>query len=117
MYRLRAKVPEQDLAVLSPEGGVSYLLLHSHTSASAFLVGHFLASIYWPDWISQGDKVKDSLVGPYSVPNALKRAEELCALGKQSRCQYHSGQGIVAAGMGRTTRLQRTGSQLVNSGR
>ena len=42
--------------------------------------GPVLASIYWPDWISQGDKVLAALEGPYSVPEALKRAELLCAL-------------------------------------
>ncbi len=38
------------------------------------------ASIYWPDWITQGDMVKAAMEGPYSVPEALERAELLCAL-------------------------------------
>ena len=38
------------------------------------------ASVYWPDWISQGDKIKAAMEGPYSVPEALDRAEVLCAL-------------------------------------
>jgi hypothetical protein len=48
--------------------------------AAGIQYGEVLASIYWPDWISQGDKVKASLEGPYSVPQALERAETLCAL-------------------------------------
>ena len=42
--------------------------------------GEVLASIYWPDWIRQGNKVKAALEGPYSVPEALERAQTLCAL-------------------------------------
>jgi len=38
------------------------------------------ASIYWPDRTAQGDMVKAALEGPYSVPEALERAETLCAL-------------------------------------
>lgn len=38
------------------------------------------ASIYWPDWISGGDKIKAALEGPYSVDEALRRAESLCYL-------------------------------------
>jgi hypothetical protein len=26
------------------------------------------ANVYWPDWISQGDKIKAFMEGPYSVP-------------------------------------------------
>jgi hypothetical protein len=60
------------------------------------------ASIYWPEWISQGDKIKASLEGPYSVPEALERADELCALWRlQSRCYRYRRQGIVAARMGK----------------
>lgn len=43
------------------------------------------ANIYWPDWITQGDMVKASLEGPYTVPEALERAETLCALWAFSR--------------------------------
>lgn len=39
-----------------------------------------LANIYWPDWVSQGDKVLASMEGPYPVAEALERAELLCAL-------------------------------------
>ena len=39
-----------------------------------------VASIYWPDWITQGDKVPSAMEGPYSVYDALERAETLCAL-------------------------------------
>ena len=48
-------------------------------TAAGIDYGEVLASIYWPDWISQGDMVKASLEGPYSVPEALERAEFLCA--------------------------------------
>ena len=41
--------------------------------------GEVLASIHWPDWISQGDKVNAALQGPYSVPDTLERAQTLCA--------------------------------------
>lgn len=33
------------------------------------------ANVYWPDWVSQGDKVHAAMEGPYSVPEALERAE------------------------------------------
>jgi hypothetical protein len=49
-------------------------------SAFGIEYGEVLASIYWPDWITQGDKVKSALEGPYSVPEALERAETLCSL-------------------------------------
>jgi hypothetical protein len=49
-------------------------------TAAGIQFGEVVASIYWPDWISQGDKVKASLEGPYSVPEALERAQTLCAL-------------------------------------
>ena len=39
-----------------------------------------VASIYWPDWISGGDRVRSAMEGPYSIPDALARAEFLCAL-------------------------------------
>lgn len=42
--------------------------------------GEGLASSHWPDWISQGDKIKASLEGPYPIPDALERAETLCAV-------------------------------------
>lgn len=42
--------------------------------------GEVFASIYWPDRITQGDMVKASLEGPYTVPAALERAANLCAL-------------------------------------
>tara|TARA_R110002124_G_scaffold16882_7_gene71448 strand:+ start:12801 stop:13043 length:243 start_codon:yes stop_codon:yes gene_type:complete len=38
------------------------------------------ANVYWPDRISQGHKVHAAMEGPYSVPQALERAELLCAL-------------------------------------
>lgn len=38
------------------------------------------ANVYWPDWITGGDMVKAAMEGPYSVPEALERAELLCAL-------------------------------------
>ena len=49
-------------------------------TAAGIDYGEVLASIYWPDWISQGDKVHAALEGPYSVPDALERAQTLCAL-------------------------------------
>lgn len=49
-------------------------------TAAGIDYGEVVASIYWPDWISQGDKIHAALEGPYSVPEALKRADELCAL-------------------------------------
>ena len=33
-------------------------------SAFGIEYGEVLASIYWPDWITQGDKVKSALEGP-----------------------------------------------------
>jgi len=39
-----------------------------------------VASIYWPDWITGGDKVRAAMEGPYEVAEALERAEMLCAL-------------------------------------
>lgn len=54
-------------------------------TASGIEYGEVMASIYWPDWISQGDKIKAALEGPYSVPEALKRANELCALWAYNR--------------------------------
>jgi hypothetical protein len=44
-----------------------------------------MASIYWPDWISQGDKIKSALEGPYPVEQALRRAESLCYLWAYNR--------------------------------
>lgn len=38
------------------------------------------ANVYWPDWVGGGDKIKAAMEGPYSVPEALDRAELLCAL-------------------------------------
>ncbi len=37
------------------------------------------ANIYWADWVGGGDKIKASMEGPYSVPEALARADVLCA--------------------------------------
>lgn len=37
------------------------------------------ASIYWPDWIANGDTIKASMEGPHSVREALDWAETLCA--------------------------------------
>jgi hypothetical protein len=42
--------------------------------------GALLASICWPAVISNVDKVTASLGGPYSVPDALERAQTLCVL-------------------------------------
>lgn len=42
--------------------------------------GELAASIYWPDWIAQGDKVRGSMEGPYSIDDALRRAESLRTL-------------------------------------
>ncbi|WP_193336151.1 hypothetical protein [Devosia beringensis] len=39
-----------------------------------------LANVYWPDWISQGDKINAAMEGPYPVAEALERAEILCAV-------------------------------------
>lgn len=39
-----------------------------------------LANIYWPDWVSQGDKVLAAMEGPYPVEEALRRADSLCYL-------------------------------------
>jgi hypothetical protein len=41
--------------------------------------GEPTASVCWPDWHFQGDLVKSSGEGPYSVPDALERAEQLRA--------------------------------------
>jgi hypothetical protein len=54
-------------------------------TAAGIEYGEALASVYWPDWISQGGKIKSALEGPYSVPEALKRADELCALWAYNR--------------------------------
>jgi len=54
-------------------------------TAAGIDYGEVLASIYWPDWISQGDKIKAALEGPYSVPDALERAKTLCALWAYNR--------------------------------
>ena len=54
-------------------------------SAAGIEFGEVLASIYWPDWISQGDKIHVALEGPYSVPEALDRAQTLCALWAYNR--------------------------------
>ena len=37
-------------------------------------------NVYWPDWITGGDKIQAAMEGPYTVPEALERAELLCAL-------------------------------------
>tara|TARA_R110002020_G_scaffold161283_7_gene346248 strand:- start:979 stop:1260 length:282 start_codon:yes stop_codon:yes gene_type:complete len=47
--------------------------------------GEVLASVYWPDWIGQGDQIHAAFEGPYSVPEALTRADELCALWAYNR--------------------------------
>lgn len=47
--------------------------------------GEVTASIYWPDWIAQGDKIKAALEGPYSVEEALRRADSLCYLWAYNR--------------------------------
>lgn len=44
-----------------------------------------LANVYWPDWISQGEKINAAMEGPYPVPEALERAELLCALWAYNR--------------------------------
>lgn len=44
-----------------------------------------LANVYWPDWVSQGDKINASMEGPYPVAEALQRAEILCAVWAYSR--------------------------------
>ena len=36
------------------------------------------AVIYWPDWTGGGTKVEAAIVGPFSVQDALDRAEQLC---------------------------------------
>lgn len=54
-------------------------------TAAGIDYGEVLASVYWPDWISQGDKVHAALEGPYPVPEALERAEMLCALWAYNR--------------------------------
>lgn len=54
-------------------------------TAAGIEFGEVLASIYWPDWISQGDKIKASLEGPYPVPGALDRAQTLCGLWAYNR--------------------------------
>jgi len=43
------------------------------------------ANVYWPDWVTCGDVVKAAMEGPYSVPEALERAELLCALWAYNR--------------------------------
>ena len=54
-------------------------------SAAGIEFGEVVASIYWPDWITQGDKVKAALEGPYPVEEALRRAESLCYLWAYNR--------------------------------
>lgn len=54
-------------------------------SAEGIEFGEPLASIYWPDWISQGDKIHAALEGPYSVEEALRRADSLCYLWAYNR--------------------------------
>lgn len=54
-------------------------------TAAGIEFGEPLASIYWPDWISQGDKIKAALEGPYSVEEALRRADSLCYLWAYNR--------------------------------
>lgn len=44
-----------------------------------------LANVYWPDWVNQGDKIKAAMEGPYSVVEALDRAELLCVLWAYNR--------------------------------
>lgn len=46
-------------------------------SAAGIEFGEVLASIYWPDRITQGDLVKAGLEGPYPVHEALERASQL----------------------------------------
>ncbi|MET3924628.1 hypothetical protein [Devosia sp. 2618] len=46
-------------------------------TAAGIYYGPVTASIYWPDWITQGDMIKAALEGPYTVPEALARAETL----------------------------------------
>jgi hypothetical protein len=53
--------------------------------AAGLHVPEVTASIYWPDWITGGDMVKSSMEGPYTVPDALERAELLCAMWAYSR--------------------------------
>lgn len=38
------------------------------------------ADVYWAEQISMGDKVPSGWEGPYAVPEALARAEELAVL-------------------------------------
>jgi hypothetical protein len=44
-----------------------------------------VASVYLPDWITGRNKVLSAMEGPYSVPDALERAELLCALWELER--------------------------------
>jgi hypothetical protein len=39
-----------------------------------------VASVYWAEKLLQGDKVQAGMEGPYTIPEALQRAEELRAL-------------------------------------
>ncbi|WP_173088982.1 hypothetical protein [Devosia sp. 1635] len=39
--------------------------------------GEPAASVYWPDWVAQGDKVQAGMQGPYPVPAALEIADVL----------------------------------------
>ncbi|WP_127752703.1 hypothetical protein [Devosia sp. 1566] len=45
------------------------------------IVPETVASIYWPDWITGGDKVLSTMEGPYSVPDALARRVPLRPVG------------------------------------
>ena len=46
---------------------------------------YHLANIFWPDWVTQGDKVLAAMEGPYPVEEALRRADSLCYLWAFSR--------------------------------
>lgn len=53
--------------------------------AAGLHVPESTASVYRPDWITGGDKIHAAMEGPYLVPEALDRAELLCALWAYNR--------------------------------
>lgn len=42
------------------------------------------ANVYWPDWITGGDKIHAAMEGPYTVPEALERADSCVPNGLMS---------------------------------
>lgn len=47
--------------------------------------GDVQASVYWPERMTQGDLVRAGLEGPYTVPEAIERANQLRELWNYDR--------------------------------